>query len=393
MGVALVAAATAFGCGSGGSTAVGPSSVGDDGGARGGGVTGTGDGGVAGGGGGGGVAGGGGSGGGGGGGSGGGDGGGSGGGGGGGSGGGGSAACTLTGPTALVSDIHAPKALALDATDAYYIDGAIGHAALYRVPKSGGTPAAIADVLQSVEAGGTAWDVVVDVTTIYLMQGGKPDMAPEPGAIDVIDKRTGAKRRVAGVYTDCAVPLMIHVATAGGVLYWVQHNAVNTAPGCSAFVQRNFVVALDPGSDTPRVVREITDGGNALAVDAFHLFWNDASATWRLPTSGGTPEQLASFGGDALVTDGSTLFTFHMMTLTAITAPGQYATLYGGPQQVQGIAVDDAHVYFGSYGGVMRMAKDGSELVTIATGDSNTPAVDATQVYYFSGSNLMTACK
>jgi hypothetical protein len=241
-----------------------------------------------------------------------------------------------------------------------------------------------------------ALDVAVDDTSIYLMDYGAVVNGYIGGGVYVIDKATDASRYVGAPFaSECTAPLIIHVSAMDGTLYWVEHDAVSFRMGGDCGNAHGFerIMALGAGASTPREVVRVADGGNPLLAAAGRIFWTDQSATWRMDPRGGAPEQLAAIGGDALATDGSTLFTFHMTTLTAITAPGQVATVYGGPQQVQGIAVDGAHVYFGSFGGLMRMSHDGSDLATLAAQDSNTPVVDAAQVYYFSGSSLMTACK
>jgi hypothetical protein len=377
IGVALVAAATACGCDGSASMPVAPSSVGGDnggGGAGGGGGTGG-----VGGGGSGGIGGG-----------------GSGGVGGGGSGGvgGGGSGCNLTAPATLVSGLHVPKKIAVDATDIYYVDAA-GPGGLYRVAKSGGTPALLA-LVGSMQTDTFDWDLAVDDTTIYLLHGGRQTnpSSLDAGSIELIYKSGAASRLIPAQSSGCHTAFPHTLAVVAGQLYWRQTDVVNPdTTVCGGLSSTYRIIALDPATFDESVLAQ-TSSGSALTVDPFHVFFSDVDGTHRTPrTPDGGTDDLAPLALDALVTDGNTLFGFHMTDVWAITAPNQYRAIAAGSQQVQGLALDDTHLYFGTVSGVRRIDKDGGDPRLITDGDASAPTVDATRVYYFSGGNLMTACK
>jgi hypothetical protein len=372
---------------------VGPTSAGDNGGAGGAGGGGSGSGGGAGGSGmgGGGMGGGGGAGS-----------GGSGGGGGGsgGGGGGGGSACTLTAPTVLVGALHAPAGIAVDDRDVYYVDAASAFAGLYRVAKVGGTPALITPV-RSIQDGAYGWDFAVNDTTIYLMTNPRGDgSGADGGGVAIIDKASSARRDVAAEWlSSCATPVVVRLAESGGNVYFAQDNAarINTA-GCSGQASFDTIELLPAGADRPYSVAAAASGDLPVLADPAHFFWSDDRGVWRERVGGShMPEQLAPLGAEQLVSDGNTLFLGSGQNVWAITAPGQFANIFSdsGPpaQAIQGLAVDDMHVYAATTSGVRRMNKDGGEPKLITTGDASSVVVDDTRAYYFNGANLMSACK
>lgn len=146
------------------------------------------------------------------------------------------------------------------------------------------------------------------------------------------------------------------IAVDSAHLYWAGGGAIGR-------------VALDGSDQHPHFITDLSDATLWVAVDANHIFWTD-----HVPSS--APAQEWGTIGRANL-DGSGV---DRSFITGLPAWG-----------VSGIAVDDAHIYWGGYFSVRdrigRADLDGSDVQTdfIHAGNSGGVAVDADHIYWANG--------
>ncbi len=301
-----------------------------------------------------------------------------------------SGGCVVT----LATAQSEPVSIATDGTNVYWAN--FGDGSVVKAPVGGGAPTTLATLGTGASAvavsGGSlywnAWNVVgssgnpqfkVGEVLELPVAGGTPttltvdDQGAEPdkmaidehniywsdfgyGGIWVTPRSGGASRAL--VPADAAPGASVtSMQVAGGQLYWVYDS---TGPGASPSVYR------------------VPVGGGAVATVA--------SWTSAFPTVGASG--LALDASYAYVTIGANT------TATVLRAPlagGDLTTLYTSASfSANGVAVTDVAVYWTQSNGaakgggaVMRAAKDGSSVVTLATGNSPYALMtDGTRLYW-----------
>jgi hypothetical protein len=138
-----------------------------------------------------------------------------------------------------------------------------------------------------------------------------------------------------------------------------------------------------------------------MVADQDYVYWNDWSSTYRVPTTGGSPQQLYYYyeilpGG--LVLDGATLYWtshygsfYNSNTVVGIysgSTSGGTARLLATAKQPSGIAVDSQYVYWSDKdrdGLIQRVPKAGGVPETVIDCGTCSPSVvrvDSNNIYY-----------
>ena len=314
---------------------------------------------------------------------------------------GGSQACTLTAPTKLASS-HLVTKIIVDGSNLYFLDVASAYAGLYRMPTTGGTPTLVANV-RALQNDGAGWDFALDDTTIYLTFG-DGDMGPNANGVRIIDKASGVSRYVPAIAHGCNVPVVGRLAPWGGTVWLLQHNYVPYHSTTCTDPAFDTIEVIPAGASQPQTLTTLYhglgDGVSSILADQTHVFWGGIHGTRRELHDGSGQEFLASLSPSWLLSDGNTLFASVGESVYAITAPGQYTAIYQNSTQpfyaAQTTAIDDKRVYVATDSGVVGVDKDGANphtVVDVASPGVSTVAVDATNIYYFTSTSVMTACK
>lgn len=121
-------------------------------------------------------------------------------------------------PTVMVNLPPPPFADAPDETpmddDLNFLDIASAYAGVYRMPKSAGTPTSIVPV-RPLQSDGNGWDFTVDDRAVYVTYEILESSTPDSAGVTIIDKATGAKRRVAPTTYGCTDPVVGRLAAFG----------------------------------------------------------------------------------------------------------------------------------------------------------------------------------
>jgi hypothetical protein len=321
-------------------------------------------------------------------------------------------------PVTLATGLHTPRAIAVDACSAWFIDSGNGQTgALMRLDLDGSPPVAVSPV-----AGDFSLDVdlAVDADAVYYTRPGNDGA----GAIWSYTKASG-------------VTTELTRTTSGG-----------TSPGVNRFSGSPRRIALDAQyvyftADGPlesatdprpsrgaaiaaRTSRASATGAFSIIADAGDTFVGAALNAGTLYLASDDSADLtivnALTGADAgahvqtlsanrhIAVDANAIFTatgkaglggplFIVPITGAWNPPASANATDVGDDAVTDLALDDTRVYFttlsaaGTDGHVLALGKDGTGLVTLATGAATSVAVDATRVYYTTGDAVLSACK
>ncbi len=306
---------------------------------------------------------------------------------------GGAPACTTTTPVTIVSGLHSAGSLQVDDQYVYYLD--VGPFAVSRVPKSGGTPTMIFD-FGGLNDDVYAEDYVVDANFIYVMRYGHAGMNLAPGSIQYFDKSATFLRDVpAGeANPSCDTPLLLHLAAADGIVFYVQEEGTRTA-GCAPLP--NEIVRLAPGDSVGTIVASAGGAGQVSALAATHdaVYWADSAGVERLANGGATTQLVAAVTPPSiLVSDGSAIYWSDGSTLERSDGAGTTA-LTTQPLYPQ---ADDGHTLYGltayddSSAPIVHIGNDGSGYTTTTT-TSSAVTIDAQYLYFSNGTSIQRVCR
>jgi hypothetical protein len=245
--------------------------------------------------------------------------------------------CLLT----LASDEWYPVGVAVDATNVYWVNAAVGgNGSVMTVPLNGGNPTTLASG-QAIQGG-----LAVDDASIYWTTSG-----PQLGAVLKMSKGGGSPSAIASGRN-----YLYSVAVMTTTVFWTAYGAV-----VKADVDGGMIVTL-------AAVVSGADGLDGIAVDTTAVYWtNDSALLMRSPLTGGTAITLADEANifPELALDSGNVYW---------SAAAAFDTMTGGT--------------------VMRVPKDGGAPVTIASNqdDPQGVAVDATSVYWVVGNDLEAGC-
>jgi hypothetical protein len=138
----------------------------------------------------------------------------------------------------------------------------------------------------------------------------------------------------------------------------------------------------------------------AMAVDEQGGYWSDGDGLHMIPHDGTTPALIdGNVFPTSLAVAGGTLFGADTSGVLAIPLDGSPATQIVTSSSVAGLAADASHVYWADAieGTIHRAAQDGSDDVTLATGQafSSPPqlSLDATSIYWIGGGRVHRAAR
>jgi hypothetical protein len=185
------------------------------------------------------------------------------------------------------------------------------------------------------------------------------------------------------------------------------HGSLVCAGGACACTEAGCDSAICT-ADAPCVLTLATGqfAPNSITTDATHVYWTNEGrgafgSVARVGLGGGAVETLATGRSDpaGILVDANRIYWGDRPVglLTVPIAGGAVVTLYTG--EVQGVAMDDANVYWGEATGVdgkiRKLAKMGGAVTTVASG-ADSPravAVDETDLYWCSSDTLVVEAK
>lgn len=297
-------------------------------------------------------------------------------------------------PVVLATNLTAPNALAVNATDVYWTQdlGGVAGATLLKVPIGGGSTT-------TLSTGVNGYALALDGTSVYWDQGLPLLSMPLAG---------GATTTLTASFQ----------GTSAGPL-WVAAGAVWGTQGNTG------VWSIPVAGGTQSNTFSQPYGTASCVVDATSIYWlqlDTPAVIMKAPLAGGTPVTLVAPDADGganeqvgdtvyqnLAVDGTSLYWGNIVdrTLRKVPknggAPVVLATSPGpGPAS---IATDGAHVYWFSAGpaALMKTPVGGGASVTLVSGASVASTqpgaanpivtVDATSVYWFDSTTLYRAAK
>jgi hypothetical protein len=264
-------------------------------------------------------------------------------------------------PVAL-AEVPSPTDVAVSGASVYFTSCSNdGGGSVLRVPRFGGSPATLA-VGQSCPVG-----LAVDDANVYVAGLGGSDLAKVP-----LDG--GVLMTLA---SDAGAPVGVAVNTTS--VYWTS----------GAGLMR---VSLDGGA--PTLLASGQRSWTRPVLDSDFVYWGDPDlgTIQKLPLDGGSPATVGT--AVETVTDlalsSTDIYFADGYTLEKAPLAGGSTVSVGLPTgaPVGAIAVDDASVYFTSWGSVWRIAFADLQPTRVATDQSepNAIAVDGTSVYWTDGS-------
>ncbi len=299
------------------------------------------------------------------------------------------------------------------AVDSHYVYIAALDTGLVRVPVSGGTPVVLSN---NVGAIGLVPALAVDATNIYW----SAQASPIAGAPTLLLSQPLA----GGTNTPLSDSgwSVLAVAADGQNVYWLEKQVAPNSVNSDGTVAGAVMRTTPSGVGAPMMVapaRFLDSGGlYNMAVDSNVIYWTDACPAnsvdycggelVKVPVAGGTPVRLATWSGYSYsqikVGPGGVYWavpgTQAMMQpppptglLKVPLAGGDPVTLIAPP--VLGITLDQANIYWSTYGYLMRAPlPSGAPATRVATmSDQGTiifdMAIDATSLYWVDGGKLM----
>jgi len=237
-------------------------------------------------------------------------------------------------------------------------------------------------------------------------EGGLPEAAPDAPTVDAPASDGSSSCSSCASYgsgcevLDCHQSVPIAVAVDGTRVFWADSVPLgnDNAIGSSDVAGGNFAQSQVGGTELGSLV---VAGGSVYASEL------DLGAVVQVPSNGGSPTPIASAADAyALATDGSGNLAYATFSnggeVVYCGSPAQCdagTVVITGQANVQGLALDDAAVYWSSTsagGGIFSCARDhvcGAPVLVSSATAPTLVAVDATSVYWVDGQDVWRGSK
>jgi hypothetical protein len=291
----------------------------------------------------------------------------------------------------LASGLGPWSNLLVDATAVYGLTSG----GVLKVPLCGGVPTTLASP-QNGEG------LAMDATSVYWTDFlASSDPGPARFTVSRVSKSGGAPTLLAALpYNDQGT-----IAVDANAVYVA---GTDGSPDGGGLSDPGLVLALPLNVGAPIVLASQQDGPGAFAVDATNLYWINGGpevsftsqpprSVVKMPLNGGAITTLAmgQFGGDQMVVRGSTLVWFDGdSNVLSMPVTGGAPTTLLHDLLLQAMTVDATGVYLLLAGEIDSVPPTGGAVTPVASvpllfAQQTSIAVDATSVYWGSGSDLL----
>lgn len=287
-------------------------------------------------------------------------------------------ACTASTcqPVLLASSSNA-NAMAVDATNVYWIDG---YGSVMKVPLAGGAAQTV------VSSQALDWVIAVDATNVYYVEaeGTVVTKAPIDGS---------------------SPPVMLCALGNGGGALGIGVDATSVYVLTDALESAVVKVPIGGGPATPLFAGGVNPQGG-MAMTATNIFWTGTpiagTDVMTVPISGGTASSfsLGSQAASGIATDGSSVYWTIVnggVLKQSVVGSKPIPTAVGdGKVDAVSMVVDEKSVYWTDRvsNAVMSVPIDGGAITTLASGQQPFGiAVDARSVYWTDSGKVMKVAK